>query len=139
MAEHHRTAAVRISVGTRFLATKESLAASDHKQMVVASDAADIIYTPSISGIPANFTRPSLVAAGLDPENLLPHQEFDMNNETKARKSIWPAGRGIGAIRDIPGAGELCERMIVEYGKAIGEIARDPFTSANQVVAERPV
>jgi nitronate monooxygenase len=119
-------------MGTRFLATRESLSDPSHKEMVVASCAADIVYTPSISGVPANFMRPSVVAAGLDPEKLPPHHELDKSNKTKAFKSIWSAGQGIGAIRDIPGATELCERMIVEYRNAMDEMMRDPFVAENR-------
>ncbi|MBR0828615.1 nitronate monooxygenase [Bradyrhizobium manausense] len=114
-------------LGSRFLATRESLADPDCKRMVVESRSADVIYTPNISGVPASFMRPSLVAAGLDPENLPSHRELATKTEKKAFKSIWSAGQGIGAIRDIPGTAELCERMIAEYRTAIGEAMQDPF------------
>lgn len=118
-------------IGSRFLATRESLADHDCKRMVVESRSADVIYTPNISGVPASFMRPSLVAAGLDPENLPAHSELGTKTDRKAFKSIWSAGQGIGAIRDIPGAAELCERMITEYRQAIGEAVRDPFVAEN--------
>ncbi|MGY8666012.1 nitronate monooxygenase family protein [Bradyrhizobium sp. UFLA05-109] len=114
-------------LGTRFLATREALADPDYKRMVVESSAADIIYTPNISGVPASFMRASLVAAGLDPENLPSHRELATRTEKKAFKSIWSAGQGIGAISDIPGVVELCERMIAEYRTALGEAVGDPF------------
>lgn len=123
-------------LGTRFIATRESIAIPGHKQMIVASNAADIIYTPSISGVPANFMRPSLVNVGLDPDNLPPHHELEGNSDAKAWKTVWSAGQGVGAVRDIPAAAELCERMVAEYRSAISEAKHDPFVAENRALAE---
>lgn len=106
-------------LGTRFIATREALVGDDYKSMLVASNATDILYTPNISGVNANFLRPSIAAAGLDPEHLATHHELDMKNEAKAWKSIWSAGQGVGSIHDIPPAAELCETLIREYDAAI--------------------
>lgn len=114
-------------VGTRFIATRESMAAEGHKQMIVSASAADILYTPAISGVAANFLRPSITAAGLDPDHLAPHGELDMQNEAKAWSRIWSAGQGVGAIRDIPGAGALCEYLIAGYRAAMARAAEDHF------------
>ncbi|MCE1235358.1 MAG: nitronate monooxygenase [Hyphomicrobiales bacterium] len=105
-------------LGTRFVATKESMAAPGFKEMIVASKASDIVYTSAISGVNANFLRPSIVAAGLDPENLPAHTKLDMDGEAKVWKDIWSAGQGVGSIGDAPSAGDLCERLIAEYGAA---------------------
>lgn len=51
-------------LGTRFLATAEAIAPAEHKAMVVASGAGDVVYTPSISSVPANFLRRSISDAG---------------------------------------------------------------------------
>ena len=59
-------------MGTRFIATQEALVSQSYKDMIVSSGAADIIYTPSISSIPASFMRQSIVDAGLDPDKLAP-------------------------------------------------------------------
>lgn len=109
-------------LGTRFIATKESLAAEEYKQMIVASVAKDILYTASISGVNANFLRPSLERAGLDPENLPPPGKMSIEGE-RAWKDIWSAGHGVGGIRDIPSAHELCERLIREYQGALSSMA----------------
>lgn len=114
-------------LGTRFLVTKESLANDAFKRMIVDSCASDIVYTPSISGIHANFLRPSLVAAGLDPDNLPPHGGPDMHNESKAWKHIWSAGQGVGSIVDVPTTAELCKRLVEEYREAMWRVAADPF------------
>jgi len=117
-------------LGTRFIATKESLADEAFKRMIVDSRASDIVYTPNVSGIHANFLRPSLVAAGLDPDNLPPHGTPDMQNESKAWKNIWSAGQGVGAIVDIPTTAELCARLAEEYGEAMRGAMADPFLMA---------
>ena len=114
-------------LGTRFLATRESLVSEAQKQMVVDSVAADVVYTPSISGINANFLRASIEASGLDPDALPPPGALDMANEARAWKDIWSAGQGVGGITDIPGAGELVERLITEYRAAMAAAATDPF------------
>lgn len=122
-------------LGTRFLATRESMIADGHKNMIVASGAKDVLYTPSISGVAANFLRPSMLAMGLDPDNLPTHGSLDMANEAKAWKTIWSAGQGVGAITDLPPAAELCERLIEEYRSAMAEAASDSFSSGRPQAA----
>lgn len=114
-------------LGTRFLATKEATISEEQKRMTVAARAADIFYTPAISGVAANFLRPSLVAAGLDPDNLVSHGAMDLGNEAKAWKTVWSAGQGVASLKDVPGAAELCERLIAEYAQAMARAGSDPF------------
>ncbi|MBB6309390.1 NAD(P)H-dependent flavin oxidoreductase [Xanthobacter tagetidis] len=109
--------------GTRFIATRESLAPEGYKQMLLASAADDVVYTDAISGVNANFLKPSLVAGGLDPANLKKHGELDMANEHKAWRDFWSAGQGVGGVGDVPPAGELCARLAREYDAALGEAA----------------
>ena len=105
-------------LGTRFVATRESLAATAYKDMLLASRAADILYTSAISGVHANFMRRSIEAAGLDPDALRGHAKLDMGEEAKVWKDIWSAGHGVGGITDAPPAAELCARLIAEYEDA---------------------
>ncbi len=105
-------------LGTRFIATTESMAPDGFKQMLVKSSAADILYTPAISGVNANFLTPSIVAAGLDPANLPTHTKMDMQNEARAWKDVWSAGQGVGSIEDIPSTAQLCARLGEEYRAA---------------------
>ncbi len=114
-------------MGTRFLATREAMIADVQKQMMVASQASDILYTPNISGIHANFLRQSIISAGLDPDNLPAHGKLDMSNEARAWKTVWSAGQGVGGVADIPAAADLCERLIAEYDAAINQFRNDPF------------
>ena len=105
-------------MGTRFIATKESYASQGFKDMIVGSSAADIFYTSAVSGVNANFLKPSLVAAGLDPDNLKPHTKLDMDGEAKVWKDIWSAGQGVGAIGDVPDVAALVDRLADEYAAA---------------------
>ena len=105
-------------LGTRFIATQESLATPEYKAMVLRADAAGIVYTPAISGVNANFMRESIVAAGLDPENLPAHTRMDMKEEARAWKNIWSAGHGVGTIDDTPPVAALVARLREEYDAA---------------------
>ncbi len=105
-------------LGTRFLATRESLASDGHKAMIVGGAAADIVYTPKISGVAANFLRASIQATGLDLDALAHEGGLDMKNEARAWKTVWSAGQGVGSIADCPPAAELCARLIAEYRQA---------------------
>ena len=105
-------------MGTRFIATRESLADQAFKDMIVAASASDILYTSAISGVNANFLKPSIRAAGLDPANLPAHGKMDMGSEAKAWKTVWSAGHGVGAITDAPPVATLVARMKAEYEAA---------------------
>lgn len=117
-------------LGTRFLVTRESLVSEAQKRMVVESGAADVIYTPSISGVAANFLRASIAAAGLDPDNLPSPEDMDITSEASAWRDIWSAGQGAGGIHDIPGAADLVARLREEYRAAMAAAAADPFAAA---------
>lgn len=118
-------------LGTRFMATGESLAPEGLRQMLVECTAADIVYTPGISGVPGNFLRPSIKAAGRDPDDLAKPASLDFGTaEAKAWRDIWAAGQGVGAIEDVPPAGELCRRLVGEYRAAL---ARAPVLAMTRV------
>jgi nitronate monooxygenase len=106
-------------LGTRFIATQESMAQDEYKSMLLSSSAKDVVYTPAISGINANFLRPSIAAAGLDPDNLPTGANLDMGHERKAWKNVWSAGQGTGSIADVPSTAELCARLTQEYEEAL--------------------
>ena len=105
-------------LGTRFIATRESRARDEHRQMIVEAGTKDLIYTPAVSGVPGNFLRASLEKAGLDPENLPTGTELSLDHEARVWKDIWSAGQGSAAIDDIPSVAELCERLKREYNEA---------------------
>lgn len=104
-------------MGTRFISTTESMAQSEYKQMIVEAGASDITYTPAVSGIPANFLTPSLVANGIDPKSL-PEHKLDMADEAKAWKTVWSAGQGSAGVRDVLPTAELIRRLTDEFTQA---------------------
>jgi nitronate monooxygenase len=110
-------------MGTRFIATQEANATEAHKAMIVRSSAADIVHTPYFSGVHGNYLKPSIAAAGLDPDNLPDadpsKMNFDKRDERpKTWKDIWGAGQGVGSINDVPSARELVARLKREYAAA---------------------
>jgi nitronate monooxygenase len=116
-------------MGTRFIATRESLAPEGYKQMLVESDAEDIVYTPFFSGVAGSYLKPSIRAAGLDPDNL-PVQTGEKLKYTsrderpKTWKDIWGAGQGVGNIEAILPAGALVDRIVQEYETARTALCR---------------
>lgn len=109
-------------MGTRFIATTESQAQPDYKQMLVDCASKDIVYTPKISGVNANFLIPSLIRAGLDVETMEPSKGMDLEHEAKAWSTVWSAGHGVGAIHQIVPAAELARSLIAEYAAAAGRV-----------------
>ncbi|MBT4020320.1 MAG: nitronate monooxygenase [Alphaproteobacteria bacterium] len=105
-------------LGTRFIATTESMAEDAYKNMLLTEQTKDIVYTNAVSGVPANFMRSSLTAVGLDADNLpAPDGPFQPNlpEHLTAWKSIWSAGQGVGLIDDIPDTADLVARLTREY------------------------
>ena len=111
-------------MGTRFIATTESGAQAEYKQMIVDAGASDITYTPAVSGIPANFLTPSLVANGIDPKSL-PEHKLDMGEEAKAWKTVWSAGQGAGAVNDIVPTAQLVRRLTDEFSDACNKFDKN--------------
>ena len=119
-------------MGTRFIAVEEANASEDYKQMVLKSAAEDIVYTALFSGIHGNYLKHSVLATGLDPENLPPQDKNKMNfgsgegGARKAWRDIWSAGQGVGQIDDLPSTAELVARLRQEYEAARLRIASGP-------------
>jgi nitronate monooxygenase len=108
-------------LGTRFIATKEAMAEDAYKEMLVTEETKDIVYTNSISGVPANFMRTSMEAAGLDVDNLpAPDGPFKPNlpEGVTPWNSVWSAGQGVGLIKDIPDTETLVAALTKEYDEA---------------------
>lgn len=114
-------------LGTRFVATAEANAPDLYKQMIVDSTAADILYTPTFTGVHGNYLRKSVVAAGLDPDDLPLMDKHSMNfgsqRPVKAWKDIWGAGQGVGNIVDAPAAGAVVARLREEFEQAKARLA----------------
>jgi nitronate monooxygenase len=115
-------------IGTRFIATQEANAADAYKAMIVESRADDIVYTPYFSGVNGNYLKPSVRAAGMDPENLPEADKTKMNfgserEKPKAWKQIWSAGQGVGNIDDAPWTRAMVQRLAREYEEARQRLA----------------
>ncbi len=110
-------------IGSAFIATREANAVEGYKQMIVESAADDILYTNLFTGVHGNYLKPSIIRAGLDPDNLPVSDPSKMNfgsdrEKPKAWKEIWGCGQGIGAVKAIGTAGELVDRLKREYDDA---------------------
>lgn len=113
-------------MGTRFIATQESLATDAYKQMLVSSRATDIVSTPKISGIHANFIRQSIADNGLDLDEIAHEGPInigeELNHKSLAWKHIWSAGHGTGQIADLPTVDALCSRLRGEYAQGVAAL-----------------
>jgi nitronate monooxygenase len=110
-------------IGSAFIATSEANADARYKEMIVASTAADIVYTNLFTGVLGNYLKGSVRNAGLDPEALAQSDPSAMNfsggsAKAKAWKDIWGAGQGVGAVREIVPAASLIARLKREYDEA---------------------
>jgi nitronate monooxygenase len=111
-------------IGSAFIATREASASEEYKQAIVASAAADIVYTNLFTGVHGNYLKPSIMRAGLDPDNLPTSDPSKMNfgsggnAPAKAWRDIWGCGQGIGVLHDVPPTAELIARFQREYDEA---------------------
>lgn len=115
-------------IGSAFIATQEANADDRYKAMIVASAAEDIVYSSLFTGVHGNYLKPSIVAAGMDPDNLPTSDPSKMSFGTdasgerakpKAWKEIWGSGQGVGSIGKIVPAAELIARLTREYEEAV--------------------
>jgi nitronate monooxygenase len=120
-------------MGTKFIATRESLAKESYKQMLVKSRLDDVLLTRAFTGLETNMLRPSIEAAGLDPDNLPMRGAIDIAKDINAAerdkrdaegpdgkrwKDIWSAGHSVSGVSDVPSVAELVERTAAEYAAA---------------------
>ncbi|EAB6717854.1 nitronate monooxygenase [Escherichia coli] len=110
-------------IGSPFIATDEARAVDGYKQMIVDSNAADIVYSNLFTGIHGNYLKGSIEAAGMDPKHLPEADPSKMDfgaavTGAKAWKEIWGCGQGIGAVDKIVPAAELVDRLAREYAAA---------------------
>jgi len=128
-------------IGSAFIATQEARAMEGYKDMIVASRGDDIVYTNLFTGVHGNYLRPSIVNAGLDPDDLPTADPSKMdfgsggNQKAKAWRDIWGCGQGIGAVKHVPTAGELVARLAAEYEAAKAELAAKTAFTAGAALA----
>ena len=117
-------------MGTRFIATEEANADQNYKDMLIQSAADDIVYSSLFTGVMGNYLKPSIAAAGLDPNNLPEADKSKMNfgsggnMKTKAWKDIWGSGQGIGGIQDVEPVEAVVSRLETEYRTAIDSLVQ---------------
>ena len=119
-------------MGTKFIATRESLAKDAYKVMLVKSRLDDVLLTRAFTGLETNMLRPSIAAAGLDPDNLPIRGSIDVakdinasereRSDAKRWKDIWSAGHSVSGVADIPSAAELIERTLAEYSASVQRV-----------------
>ncbi|MEM7493852.1 MAG: nitronate monooxygenase family protein [Pseudomonadota bacterium] len=115
-------------MGSAFIACDEANAVDGYKDMIVESDAKDIIYSNLFTGVHGNYLAPSIAKAGLDPNDLPESDPSAMNfgsggnQEAKAWKDIWGCGQGIGPVDKRMSTGEFVDRLEVEYREAISAL-----------------
>ena len=105
-------------IGSAFIATEEARAVDGYKQAIVDSNSDDIVYSNLFTGVHGNYLKPSIVAAGLDPNNLPESDPSKMNfggDAKKAWKDIWGCGQGIGAITKVEPTADMVARLKREY------------------------
>lgn len=108
-------------LGTRFIASAESMAVPEYKQMVVDASGADIVCSDALTGVKANWLRASLVKAGYDPDNMPDPGNIDVlksSSDVKRWRDIWAAGQGAGSVNDILPIAQIVERLEREYREA---------------------
>ncbi|MEH7849660.1 NAD(P)H-dependent flavin oxidoreductase [Rhizobium laguerreae] len=115
-------------IGSPFIATQEARAADAYKQAIVEGAASDIVYSNYFTGVHGNYLKPSIVAAGMDPDNLPLADVSKMDFEqavggAKAWKDIWGSGQGISAIKAVEPVANLVDRLEVEYRAARARLA----------------
>jgi nitronate monooxygenase len=105
-------------LGTRFLATRESMVSEAQKQMLVDAGSEDIVCSASFTGVKANWLRQSIVNYGMDPDNL-PEGHIDFSRQDLKRwKDVWSAGQGVGSVERICPLGEVVAQLEREYREA---------------------
>jgi nitronate monooxygenase len=111
-------------MGTKFIATVESLADPKYKQMLVDSTADDIMLTRAFTGLQTNMLRPSIVAAGLDPDALPERGSINIakdiditarDQEPKQWRDIWSAGHSTSGVDKIVSVADLVVQILLEY------------------------
>lgn len=108
-------------VGSAFIATEEANASAAYKQAIIEGEAESIVYTNLITGVHGNYLKPSLVAAGLDPDNLPesdPSRMSFASGSSKAWRDVWGSGQGIGAVQEVVPTAALVDRLAREYEAA---------------------
>lgn len=110
-----------VYMGTRFIATRESLADDYTCQVMIDCSAKDIFFTSALDGAPGNFLTPTLLDEGIDLDVLATTRPGKIVTASGAKTryaKIKSAGHGVGMVKQIHSAADLCDRIIAEYQTA---------------------
>ncbi len=130
------------NVGTRFIATRESMAASGYQQMLIDASLDDVVLTRALTGLPANWLRGSLVTAGLDPDALPETTSVEESRRRYGRGNgsgrerwagVWSAGHSVAAVHDVPTVAEVVQRMKAEYEGGVAPAPSPSTTTAGLI------
>lgn len=112
-----------VVAGTRFIAARESMASDQYRQLVVDSDIEDLVETKAVSGVLANWLKPTLEAAGIEPSDDGRGKQINFSGDIsagkKAWKDVWSAGQGLGAVDRVATVQEIVDRLQDEYTGAM--------------------
>ncbi len=130
------------SMGTRFIASAESLASEPYKQMLATSSLDDVMTTRAFTGLPANFLRPAVIRCGLDPDALdegvsvqEARRRFGGGSEGATIQrwaDLWSAGHSVSGVAGTCTVAEIVGEIEAEFSlsaKATNLICRQnqPF------------
>jgi nitronate monooxygenase len=116
-----------VMLGTRFIATRESIAPSFFKDAVIAARPGDTVVSAAFTGLPMRTLRNRFTAeygaAAVLPPMLQSNAADDIFRAAAARGSAdyfpMPAGESAGLITDLPSAGDVVRGMAEEARRVI--------------------
>lgn len=135
-----------VSIGTRFIASKEAGVDQSYKDAVVNSDPEDIVMSTRISGTPASvINTPYVQKIGTELPFIV---ELLKRNPTTKKyvvplihmlgmrtlegaaskptwKTVWSAGQTVGLIHDIQPCAQIVEYIIKEYKLILNQLPKD--------------
>lgn len=118
-----------VLAGTRFIATHESLAEPAYRELIVTSDIEDLVATRAVSGVLANWLKPTLDKAGFTPEQLREEKKIDFSGDIvaapKAWKSVWSAGHGVGSIDRVDSTRAVVDQLYREFAASLAAEQHD--------------
>lgn len=115
-----------VYMGTRFIPVQESMAPQAYRQMVVDCNVDDLLVSAGVTGTPASWLKPSLLANGLDPAHMpdAPGRQYDSNQSFAGKKwmDVWAAGQGLGTIHAVQPVAEVVDELSRDYGAALARL-----------------
>ncbi|MDO9433913.1 nitronate monooxygenase family protein [Hydrogenophaga sp.] len=114
-------------MGTRFIATHESLASDAQRRMLVQANWDDIVSSSAFTGLPVNWLRASLEAAGLNPDALDATtlradsaELFGTRDAHKPRRwtELFSAGHSVSGVHAVQPVANLVDELAAEYDLA---------------------